>query len=190
MISYFHPIPADMYISLGFCCYQYVYHIFNMSCLGVILQVRGRDDTSTPQNGVAAYWQSHVFCHGGLPWFSPRFSSSWVSFSYGRSSLTAEAFLWAHCLQSAATFWCRLLRSGLQDATALHVLRCSTLVGLWFNTAAPFSFGLPVYPLSASFIVRLPLPTPHNMGAPALTSSWRQRGFWGQTRTYHLLKIS
>jgi len=36
--------------------------LFNMSCLGVILlQVRRRDGMSTPQNGAAAYSQSHVF---------------------------------------------------------------------------------------------------------------------------------
>jgi len=33
---------------------------FNMSCLGVILQVRGRDGMSTPQNSAAACSQSHV----------------------------------------------------------------------------------------------------------------------------------
>jgi len=71
-----------------------------MSCLGVTLPVRGRDDMSTPQNGVAAYSQSHVsrICQGGFPLPSLRFSSSRVSFSYGRSSITAEAFLWPHCL--------------------------------------------------------------------------------------------
>jgi len=37
---------------------------FNMSCLGVI-QVGGRDGMFTPQNGVAAYSQSHV-----SGWFS------------------------------------------------------------------------------------------------------------------------
>jgi len=35
---------------------------------------------------------------GGFPLPSLQFSSSWVSFSYGRSSLAAEAFLWPHCL--------------------------------------------------------------------------------------------
>ena len=39
-------------VFLVFCCYQQVYDIFNMSCLWVILQVRGRDGVSTPQNGV------------------------------------------------------------------------------------------------------------------------------------------
>jgi len=34
---------------------------FNMSCLGVICQVRGHDGMTTPQNGAAAYSQSHVF---------------------------------------------------------------------------------------------------------------------------------
>jgi len=49
-------------LSLVFCSYQQVYDIFNMSCLGVILQVMGRDGMSTPQNGAAAYSQSHVSC--------------------------------------------------------------------------------------------------------------------------------
>ena len=48
-------------ISLVFCSYEQVYDIFNTSRLGVILQVRGHDGMSTPQNGVAAYSQSHVF---------------------------------------------------------------------------------------------------------------------------------
>jgi len=45
---------------------------FNMSCLGVILQVRGCDGMSTPQNGAAAYLQSHVsrICQGGFPLLS------------------------------------------------------------------------------------------------------------------------
>jgi len=46
-------VPSSQ--SLVFCCYQQVYDIFNTSCLRVILQVRGRDGMSTPQNGVAAY---------------------------------------------------------------------------------------------------------------------------------------
>ena len=65
-------------------------------CLEVIFQVRCRDGMSTQQN--VWYTQSHAsrICHGGFPllWFS----SSWVSFSYGRSCLTAETFLWPHCL--------------------------------------------------------------------------------------------
>jgi len=47
--------PLKEYISLVFCCYQQVSKIFNMSCLGVILQVRGRDGMSMQQNGAAAY---------------------------------------------------------------------------------------------------------------------------------------
>jgi len=39
----------------------FVYDTFHMSRLEVIVQVRGRDGMSTPQNGVAAYSQSHVF---------------------------------------------------------------------------------------------------------------------------------
>ena len=33
---------------------------FNMSCLGMTLQVRGQDGMSTPQNDVAAYLQFHI----------------------------------------------------------------------------------------------------------------------------------
>jgi len=86
---------------------------FNMSCLGVMLQVRGRDGMCTPQNGAAAYSQSRVsrICQGGLPLSSQRFSSSWVS-SCSRSFLTAEDFLWTYCLQPATSFWCRLCVSG------------------------------------------------------------------------------
>ena len=47
-------------LSLVFCCYQQVCDIFNMSRLWVILQVRGRDGMSTPQNGATAYSQSHI----------------------------------------------------------------------------------------------------------------------------------
>jgi len=39
--------------SLVFWCYQQVYNILNMSCLVVILQVRGRDGMYTSQNGAA-----------------------------------------------------------------------------------------------------------------------------------------
>jgi len=51
-------------ISLVFCCCQQVYDIvFNMSCVGVILHVRGLDGISTPQNGAAAYsvLRYHIF---------------------------------------------------------------------------------------------------------------------------------
>jgi len=53
-------------LSPVFCCYQLVYDISNMSRLEVILRVRGllrvrgRDGTSTQQNGVAVYSQSHI----------------------------------------------------------------------------------------------------------------------------------
>jgi len=51
-----------------------------MSCLGVILQVRGCDGKSTAQNGAAAYSQSHVsrICQGG---FSDAFSAFFVFLS-------------------------------------------------------------------------------------------------------------
>jgi len=53
---------------------------FNMSCLGVILKVRGRDGMSTQQNDATAYSQSHVsrICQGGFPLPSLPFSSSGV----------------------------------------------------------------------------------------------------------------
>jgi len=51
---------------------------FNMSCVGgewVILQMRDYDDISAPQNGAAAYSQSHVsrICQGGFLLFSLQF---------------------------------------------------------------------------------------------------------------------
>jgi len=49
-------------LSLVLCCYQQVYDIFNMSCLGVILHMRDRNGMSTLLNGAAAYSQSHVSC--------------------------------------------------------------------------------------------------------------------------------
>ena len=52
-----HYIPTMLYtLSLFFCCYEQVY---DMPCLEVVLQVRSRDGMSTPQNGAAAYSQSH-----------------------------------------------------------------------------------------------------------------------------------
>jgi len=51
------PLPS---LSSVFCCYQQVYDIFNMSCLGVMLQMRGRDGMSIPHSGVAAKSQSHL----------------------------------------------------------------------------------------------------------------------------------
>jgi len=68
-------VSFSLSLSLVYCCYKQVYDIFNTSCLGVILQVRGRDGMSTPQNGAAAYSQSHVsrICQGGFPLPSLRF---------------------------------------------------------------------------------------------------------------------
>jgi len=43
----------------------------NMPCLGMILQVRGRDGMSTSQNGVAAYSVSHITYLPG--WFHVAF---------------------------------------------------------------------------------------------------------------------
>jgi len=70
-----------------FCSYQQVYDIFIMSCLWVILQVRGRDGTSTLQNGAAAYSRSHVsrICQGG---FSIAFPAV-----FSECELT---FMWTH----------------------------------------------------------------------------------------------
>ena len=46
-----------------------LWHFFHVMSIGLILQVRGCDGMSTPQNGVAAYSQSHVsrICKGGFP---------------------------------------------------------------------------------------------------------------------------
>jgi len=64
-----------------------------MSCLGVILQVRGRDGMSTPQNGVAAYSQSHVsrICHSGFLLPSLRFLAN-VRAPYSDSSNFRQYF--------------------------------------------------------------------------------------------------
>ena len=57
------------YITLHYLCIlqasygRLMAFFFNMSCLGVILQVRGRDSMSTPQNGSAAYVFSRVVSH-------------------------------------------------------------------------------------------------------------------------------
>jgi len=60
---------------------------------------------STTQNDAAAYSQSHVsrICQRGFLLPSLWFSSSWASFSYGRSTLFAEAFLWPHCRSLASS---------------------------------------------------------------------------------------
>ena len=95
------PSPSlPLSLSPVFCRYQQIYDIFNMSCLGVIFHVRGRDGMSTPQNGAATYSQSHVFatvvsrchpCSFRLPECSPpmagppelqRLSSDFAVFSH------------------------------------------------------------------------------------------------------------
>ena len=141
-----------------------------MSSRGDTVQVRGRDCMFTLQNGVAAYSQSHVFASVVSRCVHLRFSSSWVSFSYGRSSLTAEAFPWPHCLQPAASFWCGLRMSSLRDCTGLLVLSSSTLVGLWFNTAAPFPLAhLYTFCLHHPYL-KAAVAHPHVMDAPAITN--------------------
>jgi len=67
---------------------------FLTSYLGVILQVSGSDDMSTSQNGAAAYLVSWItYLPGWFPVAFPAVFVFQVSFSCGRSSLTAEAFL-------------------------------------------------------------------------------------------------
>ena len=83
-------------VSLVFSCYQQVYDVFNMPCPGLTLQVRGCDGMSTPRM-VWLHTPSLTYFASGFPLPTLQFSSSWVS-SHGRSSLTAEAFLWPHCL--------------------------------------------------------------------------------------------
>ena len=71
------PLVLGVYtISLVFCCYQQVYDMFNTSCLGVILQVRGRDSMSTLQNGAAAYSVSRITYLPG--WFPVAFPAVFV----------------------------------------------------------------------------------------------------------------
>jgi len=50
----------------------------NLSCLGVIIQVTGRDGMSTLQNGAAAYSQSLTYLPG---WFSVAFPVVFVFLS-------------------------------------------------------------------------------------------------------------
>jgi len=47
-------LSLSLSVCLVFCYYQQVYDIFNMSCLAVILRVRGRDGMFTPQNDAVA----------------------------------------------------------------------------------------------------------------------------------------
>ena len=68
-----HPMHygfSDSNLSLVFCGYQQVYYIFSTSCLGTMLQVRGHDGMSTPQNGAAAYSESQyrmtIMCYINL----------------------------------------------------------------------------------------------------------------------------
>ena len=74
----FATFSSSLSLSVVVCCYQQIYDIFNMSCPGVILQVRSHDGMFIPQNGATAYSQSYVsrFCQGGFPLPSLRFSSS------------------------------------------------------------------------------------------------------------------
>jgi len=81
--------------SLVFCCYHHVYDIFNVMSVGDTPGAGPWWHVYT-QNGVAAYSVSRV-CQDGFPLPTLQFLSSWVSVC-GRSSLTAEAFLWPHCL--------------------------------------------------------------------------------------------
>jgi len=108
-------------VSLVFRCYQQVYDIFNMSCLGVILQVRGCDGMSTPQNGAAAHLQSHVscICQGGFPLPFLQFSSSRVSFCCCRSSLKAK-FHYAIWFEAGRRPASNQLRTGCEVRTNLR----------------------------------------------------------------------
>jgi len=138
---------------------------FNMSCLGVILQVMERDGMSTLQNGAVAYRYSQS-CITYLPgWFPVAFPAVfifWVFF-YGRSSLTAEAFLWP---QSLASFWCRLHMCGLQNATGLLLLSRSTLVG---DLTQPLPFRWPTgIPFVCIIHLKAAFAYLHYVHAPAL----------------------
>ena len=60
-------LTCSFSLTVVFCC-------LTCLCLGVILQVRGRDGVSTLQNGAAAYSQSGISLFARVP--SIRFSSS------------------------------------------------------------------------------------------------------------------
>ena len=95
----------------------------------------GRDGMSTPQNGAAVYWQSHVprIFQGSFPLPSVRFSSSCVSFSRGRFSLTACRGFPLASLSLASRqlpMHTPRFRLATRDQVIL-VLRRNTLVGLY-----------------------------------------------------------
>jgi len=58
---------------------------FNMSCLGVILQVRGHDGVSTPHNGAPAYSVS------GITYLPGRFLVSFPAVFTARAMLALQA---------------------------------------------------------------------------------------------------
>ena len=64
-----------IYMSLVFYCCEQVYDIY-MSCLGVILQVMGRDGMSTLQNSTAAYSVSRITYLPG--WFAVAFPAVFI----------------------------------------------------------------------------------------------------------------
>jgi len=70
--------------------------------------------------------QPHVLriCQGGFPLPSLRFSPSVVSYSYGRSSLTAETFLWPHCYLFAVLNLGLLFKHGRPSLASRQLLRC------------------------------------------------------------------
>ena len=71
-----------------FFCYRQIYDIFNMSCLGVILQVSGHDGMCLYRRMVRLHTHSLMYtsriCQGVFPLRSLRFSDPLMS-SYGRS---------------------------------------------------------------------------------------------------------
>jgi len=72
-------------------CYQQVHVIFNMSCLGWYSRW-GAVMAHLHRRMVRLH--THTLTYHVL---AGVVSSSWMSFSDGGSSLTAEAFLWPHC---------------------------------------------------------------------------------------------
>jgi len=68
-VCHFFNFWKNLSLCLVFCCYQQLYDILNMSYLAVILQVRGCDGMSTPQNDAAAYLTVSRITY--LPWWFP-----------------------------------------------------------------------------------------------------------------------
>jgi len=99
-VSHQKTLGEIKHLILVFCCYQQVWHFFkHVTSGGDTWYSRWGAVMACPHfRMVRMHTHSLTICQSGFPLPSLQFSSSWVSFSYGRSSLTADTFLWPHCL--------------------------------------------------------------------------------------------